>query len=43
MKTRWYDEVTVAELARAAGVSAPTLTNHFGDKNAPSRRGGASG
>ena len=34
MMTRWYDEVTVAELARAAGVSAPTLTNHFGDKNA---------
>ena len=33
MKTRWYDEVTFAELARAAGVSSPTLTNHFGDKH----------
>ncbi len=34
MMTRWYDEVTIAELARAAGVSAPTLINHFGDKHA---------
>src|SRR6476469_9066058 len=32
MRTRWYDELTFAELARAAGVSGPTLTNHFGDK-----------
>jgi AcrR family transcriptional regulator len=30
--TRWYDELTFSELARDAGVSAPTLTNHFGDK-----------
>src|SRR5690349_7926357 len=33
MRTRWYDELTFAELARAAGVSGPTLTNHFGDKH----------
>lgn len=33
LMTRWYDEVTFAELARAAGVSSPTLTNHFGDKH----------
>jgi AcrR family transcriptional regulator len=32
LRTRWYDELTFAELARAAGVSSPTLTNHFGDK-----------
>src|SRR6478752_1842610 len=32
LTTRWYDELTFAELARAAGVSGPTLTNHFGDK-----------
>ena len=32
MRTRWYDELTLAELARAAGVSSPTLTNHFGGK-----------
>jgi AcrR family transcriptional regulator len=33
LTTRWYDELTFAELARAAGVSGPTLTNHFGDKH----------
>jgi AcrR family transcriptional regulator len=33
MRTQWYDELTFADLARAAGVSAPTLTNHFGDKH----------
>ncbi|MCW3032697.1 MAG: transcriptional regulator, TetR family, partial [Solirubrobacterales bacterium] len=33
LSTRWYDELTFAELARAAGVSGPTLTNHFGDKD----------
>jgi AcrR family transcriptional regulator len=33
LTTRWYDELTFAELARAAGVSSPTLTNHFGDKH----------
>jgi AcrR family transcriptional regulator len=33
MRTSWYDELTFADLARAAGVSAPTLTNHFGDKH----------
>ena len=32
LRTRWYDELTFAELAREAGVSPPTLTNHFGDK-----------
>ena len=32
LRTRWYDEITFSELARDAGVSAPTLTNHFGDK-----------
>src|SRR5947207_13117615 len=32
LTTRWYDELTFAALARAAGVSGPTLTNHFGDK-----------
>lgn len=32
LRTRWYDELTLAELAREAGVSPPTLTNHFGDK-----------
>lgn len=32
MRTRWYDELTLAELAAAAGVSSPTLTNHFGGK-----------
>jgi AcrR family transcriptional regulator len=29
---RWYDEVTVASVARAAGVSAQTVVNHFGTK-----------
>jgi AcrR family transcriptional regulator len=33
LTTRWYDELTFADLARAAGVSSPTLTNHFGDKH----------
>jgi len=33
LSTRWYDELTFAELARTAGVSSPTLTNHFGDKH----------
>ena len=33
MRTSWYDELTFADLARAAGVSGPTLTNHFGDKH----------
>lgn len=33
LTTRWFDELTFAELARAAGVSGPTLTNHFGDKH----------
>ena len=32
LTTRWYDELTFAGLAREAGVSGPTLTNHFGDK-----------
>lgn len=29
---RWYDEVTLAGIARAAGVSQQTLVNHFGTK-----------
>ena len=30
--TRWYDEVTLQELARQAGVSVQTVLNHFGGK-----------
>ena len=29
---RWYDEVTLADIAGAAGVSAQTVINHFGGK-----------
>jgi AcrR family transcriptional regulator len=29
---RWYDEVTIAAVAEAAGVSGQTVLNHFGDK-----------
>ncbi|MEA2366073.1 MAG: hypothetical protein QOI32_1585, partial [Thermoleophilaceae bacterium] len=29
---RWYDDVTIAEVARAAGVSGQTVINHFGGK-----------
>jgi AcrR family transcriptional regulator len=29
---RWYDEVTVAGIAKAAGVSQQTIVNHFGTK-----------
>jgi len=29
---RWYDEVTIAVVADAAGVSGQTVLNHFGDK-----------
>jgi AcrR family transcriptional regulator len=29
---RWYDEVTLAEVARRAGVSGQTVINHFGGK-----------
>jgi len=28
----WYDDVTLAQLAKAAGVSQQTLANHFGSK-----------
>lgn len=28
----WYDEVTIADVAAAAGVSAQTVVNHFGSK-----------
>ncbi|MBO9520519.1 MAG: helix-turn-helix transcriptional regulator [Nocardioidaceae bacterium] len=28
----WYDDITLASVARAAGVSQQTLTNHFGSK-----------
>jgi AcrR family transcriptional regulator len=30
--TRWFDEVTINEVAQAAGVSGQTVLNHFGDK-----------
>ena len=30
---RYYDEVTLAEVARAAGVSTQTVVNHFGGKS----------
>ena len=29
---RWYDDVTLAELAKRAGVSGQTLINHYGGK-----------
>ena len=29
---RWYDDVTLAQLARQAGVSGQTVINHFGGK-----------
>jgi AcrR family transcriptional regulator len=29
---RWYDEVTLAAIAKAAGVSQQTIVNHFGSK-----------
>jgi AcrR family transcriptional regulator len=29
---RWYDEVTIASIAEAAGVSGQTVLNHFGGK-----------
>jgi len=29
---RWYDEITLAEVAAAAGVSQQTVVNHFGSK-----------
>ena len=29
---RWYDDVTLAEVARRAGVSGQTVINHFGGK-----------
>jgi AcrR family transcriptional regulator len=28
----WFDEVTIADIARAAGVSQQTVVNHFGNK-----------
>ena len=30
--TEWYDEVTLAAIARSAGVSQQTVINHFGGK-----------
>ena len=30
--TRWFDEVTLQDVAREAGVSAQTVINHFGGK-----------
>jgi AcrR family transcriptional regulator len=30
--TRWFDEVTLGDLAREAGVSQQTVVNHFGGK-----------
>jgi AcrR family transcriptional regulator len=32
MSDAWYDEVTLGDLARAAGVSQQTVVNHFGSK-----------
>jgi AcrR family transcriptional regulator len=29
---RWYDDVTIAEVAKRAGVSGQTVINHFGGK-----------
>ncbi len=29
---RWYDDVTLAEIAKRAGVSGQTVLNHFGGK-----------
>ena len=29
---RWYDDVTLAEIAKRAGVSGQTVINHFGGK-----------
>ncbi len=31
--TRWYDEVTLAEIADQAGVTQQTVINHFGRKD----------
>jgi AcrR family transcriptional regulator len=31
---RWYDDVTLAEIAKHAGVSGQTVINHFGGKEA---------
>lgn len=30
---RWYDEVTLADVAREAGVAQQTVVNHFGSKD----------
>ncbi len=32
LEGRWYDEVTLADMARAAEVSQQTVVNHFGSK-----------
>jgi AcrR family transcriptional regulator len=32
MADRWYDEVTLGDVARVAGVSQQTVVNHFGSK-----------
>jgi len=29
---RWYDDITIAEVAKRAGVSGQTVINHFGNK-----------
>ncbi|MEX2447358.1 MAG: TetR/AcrR family transcriptional regulator [Solirubrobacterales bacterium] len=34
VKDRWYDEVTLRELAATAGVALQTVVNHFGTKEA---------
>jgi AcrR family transcriptional regulator len=34
VRRRWYDEITVSDIARAAGVSPQTVVNHFGNKEA---------
>lgn len=35
----WFDDVTIADVARAAGVSSQTVVNHFGSKEQLYRAG----
>ncbi|MBN8819681.1 MAG: TetR/AcrR family transcriptional regulator [Sphingomonas sp.] len=32
LETQWYDDVTLADVAKAAGVTVPTILRHFGSK-----------
>jgi AcrR family transcriptional regulator len=34
VRRRWYDEITLKDIAEAAGVSLQTVVNHFGTKEA---------